>query len=104
MDDAAPFFNFIQRQDCYVDRACGAALCLMNPLNYTMVENDLTMIFRGHPQYFEGFIGVRFYGSRMFGLAEVDSDLDVFVEMGESLVLWSFDYNSSEYKNHDICF
>lgn len=96
MDSPDPFFNFLQEEDANMGRALVKTLRLKDPQNYKMIFDEMTQIFVSHPENFPGFKWVHFHGSRVFGLANDESDLDVFVEFGECLfppyLLWEISF------------
>lgn len=83
--DLEAHYDFLFHTDDILEESRSKANFLTNEFLYTQLKNDLIQIFLSDPSTSPNFRTVRFHGSRMAGLANDNSTLDAFVEMGKNL-------------------
>lgn len=67
--------GFYKNNNKIVDRKAELAMTLMEPSKYEEVKDNLQTKLK--------FSKVHFFGSRLLGLANGNSDLDLFIETGK---------------------
>lgn len=78
MEDDEDFIDYWEDIDYYVNNAYNTALKLRDVTNYSILTHDL----RNAMKNLKGFQSIHYYGSRMSGLANQSSDLDIFIQIG----------------------
>lgn len=82
--------KFLKNCETIIDSMYQQSFNLKNEDKYDSVKLNLQTHLKRHYDNFS----VHFYGSRVIGLAENNSDLDIFIEIGNLSLIQKFCHNS----------
>jgi hypothetical protein len=76
---------FLDNCNTIVDAAYQDSITLKGEHQYLALKNTLEMLLE--QQFGMGRVRVHFFGSRVVGLADAKSDLDIYVEIGKLIFI-----------------